>query len=162
MQVLKHSLVRTIALCTVILFAVGAVFSLRIIAQYPVWQQSHQPHTSSIRETPRRGERDQDIRTEAGTVDVVEDTSERQLQIGGHDRQASDEPNTQRAQLRGNDQNAFNPLITALRETPVTSQDPGSENWDNSIAVCAIMKQERISDVLEWLLYHRCDTSLRE
>ena len=39
---------------------------------------------------------------------------------------------------------------------PQKEVDPQSEEWDNSIAVCAIMKQEKLNDIREWLLYHQC------
>ena len=39
---------------------------------------------------------------------------------------------------------------------PQKDVDPQSEEWDNSVAVCAIMKQEKLSDIREWLLYHQC------
>ena len=28
--------------------------------------------------------------------------------------------------------------------------------WNNSIMICAVMKRENITDVIEWLDYHRC------
>ena len=33
---------------------------------------------------------------------------------------------------------------------------PFSQEWDNSIAICAIMRRERVEDIREWLQYHRC------
>ena len=33
---------------------------------------------------------------------------------------------------------------------------PDSEEWDNSFAICSIMKDENITDVREWLTYYRC------
>jgi hypothetical protein len=36
------------------------------------------------------------------------------------------------------------------------SHSPNSENWTNSIAICAVMKDENLTDVAEWLTYHRC------
>jgi hypothetical protein len=32
---------------------------------------------------------------------------------------------------------------------------PWHENWNNSIAICAIMRQENITDVVEWLSYYK-------
>lgn len=43
----------------------------------------------------------------------------------------------------------------AGRATPQKLVDPMSDAWDNSIAVCAIMMQEQINDIREWLLYHK-------
>ena len=34
---------------------------------------------------------------------------------------------------------------------------PDSDTWDNSVAICACMLKENITDVREWLQYHRCD-----
>lgn len=47
---------------------------------------------------------------------------------------------------------------TATRK-PQREVSPKSQGWDNSIAVCAIMKQEQVSDVREWLMYHKCAPS---
>lgn len=33
---------------------------------------------------------------------------------------------------------------------------PFSLDWDNTIAICAIMRQENLEDLREWLQYHRC------
>ena len=33
---------------------------------------------------------------------------------------------------------------------------PWNENWSNSVAICATMRQENVTDVAEWLAYHRC------
>lgn len=30
-------------------------------------------------------------------------------------------------------------------------------NWNNSLAVCSTMRQENITDVMEWLHYYQCD-----
>lgn len=40
--------------------------------------------------------------------------------------------------------------------TPQRGLNLDSDQWDNSMAVCAIMKNENVSDVLEWLQYHKC------
>lgn len=34
---------------------------------------------------------------------------------------------------------------------------PDSPNWSNSFALCATMKDENITDVVEWITYYRCD-----
>lgn len=34
-------------------------------------------------------------------------------------------------------------------------RSPDSELWDNSVAICACMLQENVTDVREWLVYHR-------
>lgn len=36
---------------------------------------------------------------------------------------------------------------------------PKNPAWDNGIAICACMFQENTTDVREWLLYHKCDSS---
>ena len=36
------------------------------------------------------------------------------------------------------------------------SHSPGSNEWSNSVAICAIMKDENIDDLVEWLAYYRC------
>ena len=33
---------------------------------------------------------------------------------------------------------------------------PDSPAWSNSLALCAVMKDENITDVREWLQYYRC------
>lgn len=33
--------------------------------------------------------------------------------------------------------------------------DPGSAEWTNTVALCAMMKTEHTEDVVEWLDYHR-------
>jgi hypothetical protein len=33
---------------------------------------------------------------------------------------------------------------------------PASASWTNSIAVCATMKDENVTDVREWLHYYKC------
>ena len=33
---------------------------------------------------------------------------------------------------------------------------PSSPKWVNSIAVCAVMKNENVTDVTEWLRYYQC------
>jgi hypothetical protein len=39
--------------------------------------------------------------------------------------------------------------------TPQREIDPVSDAWDNTISVCAIMKSENVTDIREWLLYHK-------
>lgn len=51
---------------------------------------------------------------------------------------------------------AHEEVTLAQQQPPQREVDPESETWDNSVAVCAIMKQERLSDIREWLLYHKC------
>ena len=34
-------------------------------------------------------------------------------------------------------------------------RSPDSNTWDNSVAICACMLQENVTDVREWLIYHR-------
>ena len=36
--------------------------------------------------------------------------------------------------------------------------DPSSRKWRGTIAICSIMKNEHHSDVVEWLLYNKCET----
>lgn len=36
------------------------------------------------------------------------------------------------------------------------SHSPDGGHWTNSVAVCAIMKDENITDVVEWLAYYKC------
>ena len=36
------------------------------------------------------------------------------------------------------------------------SHSPDSSEWSNSVALCAVMKDENIDDVTEWLAYYRC------
>jgi hypothetical protein len=33
---------------------------------------------------------------------------------------------------------------------------PWHESWDNSIAICAVMRNENITDVVEWVSYYKC------
>lgn len=35
------------------------------------------------------------------------------------------------------------------------SRSPDSPDWNNSVAICAIMKEENPKDLREWLLYHK-------
>ena len=37
-----------------------------------------------------------------------------------------------------------------------TDHSPSSPKWVNSIAVCAVMKNENVTDVTEWLRYYQC------
>jgi hypothetical protein len=45
-----------------------------------------------------------------------------------------------------------------LRGLPLLPQShsPDSLRWVNSMAICAIMKEENVEDVLEWLRYYKC------
>lgn len=45
-----------------------------------------------------------------------------------------------------------------LSDLPVMSEShaPESEEWSNSFAVCSIMRNENLSDVMEWLRYYKC------
>lgn len=36
------------------------------------------------------------------------------------------------------------------------SHSPDSPQWSNSFAVCAIMRDENITDVREWIHYYKC------
>ena len=47
------------------------------------------------------------------------------------------------------------PWLSGLPKLPET-HSPVSEHWTNSVAICAIMKDENITDVREWLTYYRC------
>ena len=39
----------------------------------------------------------------------------------------------------------------------VTDRDaPWAEAWANSLAICATMRNENVTDVVEWLQYHKC------
>jgi hypothetical protein len=42
------------------------------------------------------------------------------------------------------------------RRTLPHHRGPWHHSWNNSIAVCAIMRQENITDVVEWLSYYKC------
>ena len=33
---------------------------------------------------------------------------------------------------------------------------PSEPAWSNSVAVCAVMKDEAVADIIEWLGYYRC------
>lgn len=35
------------------------------------------------------------------------------------------------------------------------NHSPESEEWSNSIAVCSIMRDENVTDVMEWVRYYR-------
>lgn len=43
-----------------------------------------------------------------------------------------------------------------MEEPPAWLADPYEANWPNTVAVCAIMKEENAKDVQEFLEYHRC------
>lgn len=45
--------------------------------------------------------------------------------------------------------------LEGLQELPA-SHGPDSRDWTNSFALCATMKDENITDVVEWLTYYRC------
>lgn len=46
--------------------------------------------------------------------------------------------------------------VEATREQPLIHRDaPWHESWDNSIAMCAIMRDEALQDVREWLAYYK-------
>jgi hypothetical protein len=47
-------------------------------------------------------------------------------------------------------------VSAAPRNKPQRSVHPSSLKWNNSLAVCALMKDEQLPDILEWLGYHRC------
>jgi hypothetical protein len=36
------------------------------------------------------------------------------------------------------------------------SQAPWRPGWGNSVALCTTMRRENVTDVREWLLYHKC------
>lgn len=38
---------------------------------------------------------------------------------------------------------------------PQRGVHPSSPAWNNSLAICALMKDEQLPDILEWLGYHR-------
>ena len=42
-----------------------------------------------------------------------------------------------------------------LRGLPL-SFGPWNIKWENSIAICAVLRDENVTDVREWLQYHRC------
>lgn len=52
-------------------------------------------------------------------------------------------------------QSGVTPWLSGLPKLP-ESHAPNSEHWSNSIAICAIMKDENITDVAEWVSYHKC------
>lgn len=37
-----------------------------------------------------------------------------------------------------------------------STHGPNSTAWNNSVAICATMKEENATDVKEWLLYYQC------
>ena len=48
-------------------------------------------------------------------------------------------------------------IATAVQFSHVhAAPTPFTTAWDNSIAICAIMRNEHTDDVREWLQYHRC------
>jgi hypothetical protein len=50
---------------------------------------------------------------------------------------------------------ASRPWLENLPPLP-KSHGPDSPKWNNSVAICAIMKDENLTDVREWLTYYRC------
>jgi hypothetical protein len=50
------------------------------------------------------------------------------------------------------------PLVVGLLYSQARAEavSPYSLDWENTIAICAIMRLERIEDIREWLQYHRC------
>lgn len=46
-----------------------------------------------------------------------------------------------------------------LKQLP-EKNSPYSSKWTNSVAICAIAKNENMADVREWIMYHRCDSCL--
>lgn len=44
--------------------------------------------------------------------------------------------------------------LQGLPLMPAT-HSPESEEWSNSIAVCSIMRDENVTDVMEWVRYYR-------
>lgn len=42
-----------------------------------------------------------------------------------------------------------------LAELPSETHSPDSPLWNNSVAICALMKSENSTDVREWLLYYK-------
>lgn len=43
-----------------------------------------------------------------------------------------------------------------LPELPSATHGPDSPQWNNSVAICALMKSENSTDVREWLMYYKC------
>lgn len=48
----------------------------------------------------------------------------------------------------------FVPWLEGMEPLP-EEFGPSSKSWDNSFAVCSIMKDENITDVREWISYYR-------
>lgn len=46
--------------------------------------------------------------------------------------------------------------IFAVTPIPDDVHAPWNKKWRNSIAICATMRQENVTDVVEWLTYYRC------
>lgn len=42
-----------------------------------------------------------------------------------------------------------------LPELPSDTHGPDSPHWENSVAICALMKAENSTDVREWLMYYK-------
>ena len=67
-----------------------------------------------------------------------------------------------RRQLR-KDENEFpfqHPWLESLPALP-DSRGPADANWNNSVALCGVMKDENITDVREWLHYYKYAASTR-
>jgi hypothetical protein len=42
-----------------------------------------------------------------------------------------------------------------LHELPA-ERGPNGTGWDNSVAICACIRNENATDVREWILYYKC------
>jgi hypothetical protein len=51
----------------------------------------------------------------------------------------------------------FVPWVEDMQPLP-EKYGPSGSKWRNSFAVCAIMKDENITDVREWISYYKCVT----
>lgn len=47
-----------------------------------------------------------------------------------------------------------------LEELPSETHGPDGPHWNNSVAICALMKAENSTDVREWLLYYKYAASV--
>lgn len=50
------------------------------------------------------------------------------------------------------------PVWDASKWNYTAKIDPESDEWPNTLAICAIMKGEHPDDVIQWLKYHMCAT----
>ena len=125
----------------IVVFAAGIVVSFSLLAQSQEW------HTSTSYRYDRRIPTREHLATEPGTSNGGVDTSDRPRRL--REKQSSATVALQQIVTKS----AF-PKHHVKR--PQKEVDPQSEAWDNSVAVCAIMKQEKLSDIREWLLYHQC------